>query len=109
MPRSSHDRHGGTGDEGRMAAIPGGQVAAIDSYCRRCRKSQPMIDLRPYRWGKKKPPVEPPGIGITGRCSACLKGKDFVVSERTYMALARDKKIWFDAPQKAAAPAKGIE
>jgi hypothetical protein len=92
-----------------MAAIPGGQVAAIDSYCRRCRKSQPMIDLRPYRWGKKKPPVEPPGIGITGRCSACLKGKDFVVSERTYMALARDKKIWFDAPQKAAAPAKGIE
>lgn len=54
-----------------------------------------MIHLWPYRWAGKLR-VETGGIGLTGACQVCGTGKDFVVSERVYMALAAEKRIRYE-------------
>ena len=64
------------------------------SYCERCRRGTVMIDLPVYREGKRRSAVEQPGRGLTGRCSVCKKGRDFVVSNRLYMLLAIAGMIW---------------
>jgi len=64
------------------------------SYCVRSRCGKSMTNCRPYREGTRRPAVEQPGRGLTGRCSVCKKGRDFVVSNRLYMLLAIAGMIW---------------
>jgi len=54
-----------------------------------------MINLWAYKW-TGKPRVEAGGFGLTGVCQVCGKGKDFVVSEHVYMALAAAKRIRYE-------------